>query len=144
MAYYKLHFEMTSIPFEARTDKEAVAKARRKLAAARRAGELTSDATLFYYGPGEREIWNGSMFYGGRPTYEQRHEIDLHEKATAMTGAERLEDLRSHWSDAAIVQGARMYTNRDETMDSILAWSDAMTDDFANRFWRGDFLIENR
>ena len=79
--YYKIYFGSSSERFEARSDKEAVAKARRKIAA-----ELKSESsaygpsyhgepTLYYYR--DYEPWSGEMFFASDPTYEQRHIIPV-------------------------------------------------------------------
>ncbi len=84
--YFKLIYGASPITcaeenFEARSEKEAAAKARRKIAAAVKDGRYEPDyhgpVKLYYYGPGEYEVWKGDMWYGGEPTYEQRHEVAL-------------------------------------------------------------------
>lgn len=79
--YFTLSIKGYKIRFEARTEKEGRAKARRKIESIRKAEGLEADyygqPRLRYYGPGEREVWQGEMFYGGEPTYEQAHDVAL-------------------------------------------------------------------
>lgn len=83
--YYALTLGSTTIRFEARSEKAAAAEARCEIDAAIKAGHYIPDyhgpAKLWYYGPGEREVWQGNMFYGGNPTYEQRHEVAIYPPA---------------------------------------------------------------
>ena len=79
--YYKLIMGRTSVAFEARTDKEAAAKARRKIKAEESDPEsgycpgYDAKPTLYYYR--DYEPWSGEMFFASEPTYEQRHIIAI-------------------------------------------------------------------
>ena len=67
--------------FEARSEKEARAKALRKIKSEEKAGRYDAmyhgKATLYRYGPGESEVWSGSMWYSEEPTKQQRREVAL-------------------------------------------------------------------
>ena len=81
--YFKLFYGTRTATiqecFEARSEKEAVSKTRRKIVAAIKRGEYVSDyhgpAKLYYYGPGEFEVWKGTMWYAGTPKHEQMHAV---------------------------------------------------------------------
>ena len=57
-----------------------------------------------------------------------------------------IEELRKQWKDAAIIEAAEQYTNKDETISSIENWTEEKQKDFAHSFVDGNFLIssENR
>jgi hypothetical protein len=78
--YYKLSYGAfgRSEKFEARSDKEAIAKAKRKLQRDEKNEEIEiTNPKLYYYGPGGYEVWTGEMWFDGDPTYDQYHEVDV-------------------------------------------------------------------
>ena len=67
--------------FEARSEKEAIAKAKRKVAAAKKAGTCLQgyhgSPELFYCGPGEYEVWQGHAWVSDEPRHKQFHKVDF-------------------------------------------------------------------
>ena len=69
--YFKLQYNpRMSERFEARSEKEAVYKAKRKI----QREEEVENPQLYFFGPGEYEVWSGGMWFDGEPTHEQYHE----------------------------------------------------------------------
>jgi hypothetical protein len=76
--YFILLVESYRIPFDARTEKEAIYKAKRKIQSLIKKGELINDgngAELWFVR--DYEVAFGDMWYGEDATHDQKHIVNL-------------------------------------------------------------------